>query len=194
MSTVGESLEELLDIMGELAMPATDNFLSGLPREEITSLTQDLGLSLAPELIELYEFRNGVLSNGRHRRDISIYYGYWMLPLHEAAENYRRISHWDEHISSWFPVLYCDGDYFHLDCQAAEDEKPSVVAAMLESDPEVEYSTLSSMFHTFAECYKQGAFVVTDGVMVDHDELKVNQIGLQNNPDVRYWYEQQKKL
>ncbi len=192
MSTVGEALGELLDIMGKLAMPAVGNFLPGLAREEITSLTQDLGLSLAPEVIELYEFRNGVLSNGRYRRDISIYYGYWMLPLHEAAENYRRISHWDEHISSWFPILYCNGDYFHLDCQAAGDGKPSVVSAMLESDPEVEYSTLSSMFHTFAECYKQGAFVVTDGVMVDHDELKVNQIGLQNNPDVRYWHEQQR--
>lgn len=45
------------------------------------------------------------------------------------------------------------------------------------------------MFRTFAECYKEGAFVVKDGVMLDYDELKVNQIGLRNNPDVRFWQE-----
>lgn len=62
MSTVGEALEELLHIMKQLKMPAADNFLPGLERTEITMLSQTLRLSLAPEVIELYECRNGILS------------------------------------------------------------------------------------------------------------------------------------
>ncbi len=187
MSAVGEALEELLHIMKQLKMPAADNFLPGLSRVEIAQITQNLGLSLAPEVIELYECRNGVLSDGRYNRDVGIYYGYGMLPLHEAVEKYHWKSRRDEHVSSWFPILYADGDYFHLYCQAAINGEPSVAGAMLEFNPEIWYSSLSSMFRTFAGCYREGAFIVINGEIVNHDNLKVNQIGLRNNSNILFW-------
>ena len=179
--------------MSKLEMPAAGNLLPGLTPTEILSLTHGLNLPLVSELIELYELRNGVLSAGRYPKDITIYYGYWMLPLQDAINQYHRCVLRDEHDPAWFPVFYCDGDYFHVDCQAATEGKPYVIDEMMENDAKVEYSSLSSMFHTFAECYEREAFIVVDGDMVDHNDMKVNEIGLRNNPDVAYWHEQLKK-
>ncbi len=85
MSTVAEAMERLLHVMSKLEMPAAGNLLPGLTPTEILSLTHGLNLPLVSELIELYELRNGVLSAGRYPKDITIYYGYWMLPLQDAV-------------------------------------------------------------------------------------------------------------
>lgn len=141
--------------------------------------------------MEFYESCDGVAANGHTGAEVSVYYGYWILPLQEAIEislDFRRKGY-EEIDKSWFPLLKSGRDYFFVDCGKAERQEPYIVEYMAEAPEkeEVVFQSIQSMLDTFAELYSASAFTVVNGeVSEDNDDLE-NQIALKHNPQVEYW-------
>lgn len=186
------SLERLISICGNLGMPFVPLLRPGLSQETIRELTRGIALTLPPELIEFYEYCDGVDSKGTPRQT-GVYRGYRFLPLQEAIEQYqgiqqeRIIEGWEDISEAWFPLLRIDSAFYLIDCDKAREGKPFIVVYDYETSAETMYQSIQSMVDTFTDCYGEGAFTVEEGKVVSSDDQLVFQIAHRHNPAVKYW-------
>ena len=156
-------------------------------------LTSSLDLTLPTELINLYEFCDGIDQEGRTPEEVGIYYGYSIIPLREAIDEYRELQleiiteGWDDILQSWFPLLRIDSNFYFVDCDTTKAKMPYIISYMFDSGPEIMYQSIQSMIDTFADCYGEGAFVVESGNFTVADSRLEAQIAARHNPNVAYW-------
>ena len=188
MSDFVSSLKKLISVCEEKGVTFVSLLEPGRKREEILQEAQAIGLTFPEDLIELYEYCDGVDATKHRSNDIALYSGYWLLPLHHAVQDHLRLQQ-DENGDidpSWFPLLTLDGDYYFVDCALAASGEPYVINYTPESDPEAEYTTLQSMIETFADCFRENAFVVSDGKIIEYDGRLEAEITRRHNPEVQH--------
>jgi len=190
VSVIKAPLENLLVISRRLGLPFVDLLQPGLSYKEITQKIQSLGIIAPLQLVEFYEFCNGVQSDGHWTSEVELYQGYWILPLQEAIQQYDLLQRTNDNgyvQKSWFPLLKCDRDSFVVDCTKALIGEACIINYMPELGPIVTYFDIKSMINTFADCYHEGAFVVSGRKVIGVDFKRVVKISIRHNPNVEFW-------
>lgn len=188
MAELSASMQRLVDICSNLDLGFVKLMRPGLRRESILQMTKPLDLTLPSQLIEFYEFCDGVDAWGHTPEEMGVYYGYWFSPLHEAVEMYLhfREQNFEDMEKSWFPLLRFYSDHYFVDCSLASLGKPYVGAYSFEDEPYIEYQSIQSMIDTFADCYQEGAFSAVDGKAEFTAGWAETEISLRHNPNVPF--------
>ena len=193
MADIKTSLTDLIEICRGLELPFVQLLRPGRDQAEIIDLTKRLDLILPKELIELYEFCDGVEANGRTPEEVGLYYGYSIIPLREAIDEYRELQleiitdGWDDIDQSWFPLLRLDSNFYFVNCNKAQIGEPYVITYSFDSGPTTMHQSIGSMVDTFTDYYREGAFIVEDGEVISSNPTLLAQIALRHNPNVAYW-------
>lgn len=190
MSEVVEQAERVLDWLREHERPVARLLRPGLSAEELGRLQAKLSWNLPGEATEFFRWCNGVAEDTTVGLDeIHFFPGFYPLSCEEALEQIEVHSAAGVWKPRWFPVFgNGGGDFKVLDCARAKGESAPVLGVWRgEPDPFEEYSSLSSMMQTIAECFSQGAFFVEDGYLEIDDE-KHTQIAREFNPHVEMWW------
>lgn len=192
MSNAGASLHRLIGVMTKVGNPMAESMNLGLLDSDITHRCQQGGITLPPELFDLYRYCDGM----KDGYDIDGLYV--LLSLDAAFQEYEVIKenapYYDEPTIDWFPFLSDEGDLYLVDMAAAKTGRPSVVWWMMEFPPVRKYSNLSAMFDTLADAYEAGAYRDLYGLPNLDENLQMSLIARQRNPGVAYWQERIEEL
>jgi cell wall assembly regulator SMI1 len=142
-------------------------------------------LLLHADVVHLYKWHNGTrVSQEYVLNDLYFTPGYYLLSFDHALDAYDRLvsnACWQE---SWFPVMTSGGgDYYGVD-QSAGD-----VIDYIRDYPDrpVQYSSLTTMMQSAAECYESDAYFLDDHGLVQVNTAAERIIARRLNPQVDYW-------
>jgi len=92
---------------------------------------------------------------------------------------------------NWFPIFANGGgDFYAVVCKNVRTEESPVLGFLLgEEEHPVEYSGVTSMMNTIAECFEQGVFYQTSEGYLEADDMFQIKIAQKYNPDVSIWFE-----
>ena len=193
MADMKTSLTHLIEVCRGFNMPFVQMLRAGQDRSTILKLIQGLDLILPNDLIEFYEFCDGVDADGRTTKEVGVYYGYSFLSLKRAVSEYQNLQMeivtegWDDLSRSWFPVLGIDSAFYFVDCDKASSGEPYIVSYSFEDEPTIKYQSIKSMVDTFAAYYSECAFTVEDGRVISKNKQLMAQIDRQHNPEVAHY-------
>jgi len=195
MSELTDALEKLSRQFDLKELHTMKRMQPGLSRAEIAELAKPLPFALPEEVIELFEWRNGLRDCiGWDDMEAACFFeGSDPMSLQRAIELYFELAKvpLDSFRSSWFP-LFGDsgGDVYCIDCvedigtiwdfdskPASDDEEFGLLA----------FRSLTKMIATIVMCYEQDAYYWNDQGVFDIDFDKSTDIAFQENPDAEYW-------
>lgn len=191
MDDLDKSLTLLIQVCRNLGMPFVGLLRPGTDRATLLKLIEGLDIELPEELIEFYEFCDGVDANGLTDDESGVYYGYSFVPLSQAIDEYRELQleivteGWDDISPAWFPWLRTDSCFYFVDCDNAKTGEPYIVSYTFESGPQTAYQSIRTTVDTFADYYRQGAFIVEDGKVMSSNHEMLKQIDRLHNPEVK---------
>jgi hypothetical protein len=188
-------LEPILDSvyrqLVKLKLPVADWLQPGLTEKEIKVKARDFPYALPLELIQLYQWRNGL--RPEQDSDHELFPGGYFLSLEEALHDYgelRRVAEqigreagldsakiWDPH---WFPIFRnIGGDYFIVPCTKKKKEAAPVYFVVKDDrDLTQLYASLSEMMLTVIRRYESGAYFVDGRGLIQEDPVKIARLEL----------------
>lgn len=195
LENIRVSMQKLVIVCQSLGMPFVNLLRPGQSRERVLQMWRPISLSLPSELIDFYEVCDGVDESGHTVRDSSVFYAYSFLPLQRAIDIYLDFQQkeCEEIDKAWFPLLKSGRDYYFVDCDKAERHEPYIIGFMAESGADVEYQSIRAMLDTFADCYKESAFVVAGGEITDYNDEKQVEVAFRHNPKVEFWQQRHRR-
>jgi hypothetical protein len=179
-----QSLERILAWHRSRHRKVIDLLQPGLTAETIDGRVAPL----APraDVVRLYEWRDGtLLSQDFVLNDHYLIPGYYLMSLDDGLHAYRGLTAdtpWSQH---WFPILASGGgDYYGVD-----DVDPGHVIHYIRGHPTylIQYSDLTSMMQSVAQCYESGVYAVDDSGFFEVDLDAEAMIARQFNPGMAYW-------
>jgi len=189
MSNIGSLVSQLVSEMAKGGAPAILN--TGLPVEEITKLTSRLPFSITAELVELYQYCDGIDQHAPYAFDIVE--GQQLMPLNVAVQfyGYSKANMGEgrgEYRKSWFPLLTSDGGGdLVVECGDGHT-RGSVISYNPAMGNKIQFTSIESMFGTIVEFWKQGVYVLQgDIVVVTGPDADYYEIGARMNPGAEYW-------
>jgi len=188
--TVSELLNVILSILQKWNMPVCKLLNNGLSEGEIDAALKQVGLESTKELVEVYKWRNGTpVEEGTLLDDVQIIPGYHYLSLKDSISCYLAMKDDSRWNPSWFPVFTNGGgDFYAVDLSLSDSNSAPVVGFILgELEQEVEYQSLTTMLHTFCDCYENNVVFRTEDGYLEMDDDKQAEIALKHNPEVEFW-------
>jgi hypothetical protein len=189
-AAIRDSWDAIVSHLTRLRRPIAGMLQPPLAPERIAKLTRPLPFPLGRELLALYSVTNGTpVTHRRPLSDVWIFPGYYLLSLEEAIAEYRSMRRAPQWEATWFPVLADNaGDYYVVGCGRGASRG---VRNFLRGEPEhdVEYTSISAMLETFAECFAKGAFFVRRGAL-DVDDDAHARIARRLNPGLAAMHEE----
>lgn len=159
--------------------PSTIEFLQpGLTIEEIESKVKDLPFRLTQEVIELYQWRNGMIDDG------SWFFRYYrFLPLEETLEQSNLCEEaWGLSLPfGWFPLFEFEGEFFAV-VGAEENTENSLILHTYEGI-DIIHRSLTSMISCIAECYETGAYYIGESGDIQENQVAAKNILVKYNPE-----------
>ncbi len=134
--------------------------------ERIVERFKSVGQYCHPDVVTAYGAADGTDNESDDTiGDISLFPGYYWLPLDEAFETYTAINKSPQWREDWFPIFASGGgDFYAVVCSDREGAFGSVVGFILgEAEQMIEFPTLSAMLETVARSFEQGAFHIEAG-------------------------------
>lgn len=208
MSKLQNALERILE-WNKVYDPRGVSFLKpGLSIAEIDEISQDLPFKLPQVVYELYQWRNGSISEQDIEEPEYDYHGgytfcdFGFYPLKKVIETCK------DRLSSFKP--HCKGDYlldpcwlevfFRIDLEvfgyviAEENEKDCLVIFKESDENDVtteQYLSLTNMMLTIAEYLETGAYYKNDNGRFRWDELKAKAIWQKYNSELEEYLKKQ---
>ncbi|MBT1685623.1 hypothetical protein [Dawidia soli] len=182
---------KLMELENELAIarsPVLAYFLNGLQREYIISLFQQNSLSPPDELVDLYEWKNGVQFEGVPTGLLHFGVPGVFFPLEDSL----KIFHASEvtRSSTYFPVFSDDSFLIQLNNRSPDYGKIFIYSPALQIfEPEACFDSLESMIDTFIVCFRKGAFFYNNDSFFEQDYDKSFDVAKAVNPGSTYWSE-----
>lgn len=188
-------IEFFYNTLESLNLPITKHVNNGLSKEEIEIQTNTLQISLPQELLNTYNYRNGIDLKGAQND----YLETWVIPLgtimsiDTALSRYKSLAGLDEFWSdTLFP--FCEstcGDFHLLDC-----DKTSETFGMVHfySPTNVDFpfkvtvaDSINLFFETMGECWLKGYFFLNENALFESDYFNYIKVGYEKNPKSDMW-------
>ena len=181
-----KELRELERELQKINGPVLKYFRPGLSEREVVHLFSGTDLKPSRELIQLYTWRNGLQYENIPSGKLSFGLNGVFFPLPVSIEMYQRFI--SEKLPSLFPVFWDDTFLVNLDANSEDYLKIFIYTpALLITEPQCCYDSLSSMMQTFVACFQKGIFSYDrEGYFQEQYEEAV-QISRSLNPLSLYW-------
>lgn len=153
----------------------------GLSKDDIDDLVRDLPIQFPPELYELYQWRNGAAKGDEWKETAWIFHSWTFRPLQEVVAGLRRQSYKYQtdnliylDIIKFFKVefnylsIFYHQESRNYGCIMLIDKTlkscPIIFLRFVGGDLTLleNYTSLTSMMLTIAECYETGAYFIGD--------------------------------
>lgn len=171
MSELRHYLDETAVWLRRLKRPLAGLLRPGLSEEKILEKTSTFPFCFSRELIELYQWHDGVADRyTTPMRDTAFFGIYSFMSLDEAVQEYRSLIEINEELKEeltdeqmwdqlWFPFLTDSSADYYLASLSSEttDSSPVVVRTYDFEEFEQAFSSLESMFATLSNGYATGA-------------------------------------
>ena len=180
-------LEELEGELKRIGAPVLDYFLNGLDRDDIISLFRESSIEPTDELIELYQWRNGLgfkdIPVGRLIFGIEgVFY-----PLQESLKIFNEFGEADW--IKYFPVFSDDAFLIQLNKEAKDYGRICIHSpALIINEPQSYFDSLSTMIETCIICFRNGFFSYDTNGFFEQDYDKSLEVARNLNPNSDYWY------
>lgn len=190
-----EYAENILKHHHEMGHIAANMLNPGLKEGHIGEVAKLYNLHFPEELIQLYQWRNGlnlrassskVLSMGH----LAFFPGYCFFSIEDAINNYNRIKlqkeDWNE---DWFPIFWNSGGcLFAINCNRNSPELGHIVEyGNIYFDTDTLYHSLEDMFLTLSESFRVGAFFMDEETGLSSDDEIFCMLAKDLNRNVLYW-------
>ncbi|MEE9336368.1 MAG: SMI1/KNR4 family protein [Granulosicoccaceae bacterium] len=193
MSALTKQLDSLRLHLQSFGMPTLGHLQPGLDSDAVVSVFKSVGLVPTAEIVELYNWSNGVTEDGGILLDdIHFIPGFYLMSIGESIAHLKANkgdARWSE---KWWPILANGGgDFYAVDLsQPSNDGDSSPVIKFMLGYPKVdiEYTSIQTLIKTFVECCDLG-IVYMDGGYLEMDDAKQYVVAKRNNPDVDFWQE-----
>lgn len=163
---VTAAIDRIFESLGALLRPVASQRRVGLSSERVVERFKSIGQHCHPDVVTAYRAADGTDSESDDSiGDISLFPGYYWLPLDEAFETYTAINKSPQWREDWFPIFASGGgDFYAIVCSDRESAFGSIVGFILgEPEQMIEFPTLSAMLETIARSFEQGAFRIEAG-------------------------------
>ncbi len=195
MSVLTESLERILNWLEQNQPSFASALEPGLSKSEIREMVEhEFPFYLPMEFYELYQWRNGTVFG--EEEFVQFFPGYtfnsleYALDLYadqlEYAESFAMSHNCDSSLfwsREWLPIFTVDNEQ-HL-CILGNKEASSTSSLVTvmsgDSGAAVEYTSLTGMMQTIAECYETGAYYLSEDGDLEVDEAIAEQIRIEYN-------------
>jgi cell wall assembly regulator SMI1 len=188
--SLDQSLRTLEKQLNELGRPVIGLLNEGISQGETARRMTSAGLALPADLAVLYEWHDGTSSfSGVKLDDLHLIPGFYFPDLDEALTNYevfKSDSRWDE---AWLPVLANGGgDFYAVDCTNNPETAGQVHNFMLgEAQHPVEYLSLTAMFATYVQAFRQGIYFLHPSGYLDAHDQRFFELAKTLNPEAPGW-------
>ena len=162
----------------------------GLSSHEIEAQLAAHRLPAYPDLVSLYEWRNGTdTSTGLVLDELQLVPGFYLLSLNDALVDYDAFIKSQRWNASWLPVLANGGGDF-LVVDLSKGRAAAIRHFRIEqSEHPIEYNSLRDMIATFAAAYERGVFHVDSHGYLEMDDEAYALLAAGLNPKVPWWSE-----
>jgi len=180
-----KKLDELESQLTLNMAPVLSYFLRGLARDEIVALFERYGLSPSEELIDIYEWKNGVqyenVPTGKLRFGVQgVFY-----PLKESLEIYELSK---EEFPMYFPLFSDDTYLVNLDRNSEGFGIVYIYCPPLQIlTPKSCFDSITSMIDTQIACFAEGIYSYDDEDFFSEDIDRAFEISKKMNPLCEYW-------
>lgn len=194
-----DSLFNGLEIEMENAKAPVRSLLNpGLNESEILKMLEPIGVTLPPEAMELYKWRNGTkFQENLLNSAQTFFFGALFPALKDAVETYVYYTQNDRDFKKQYFSLFetPGGVMFLIDC----DQKSSNYGRILKHDisravaPRVVttvYDSIACFIETITQCYKQGIYTNENKQgqrVLQSDWISEIVLSHKMNPKSRYW-------
>jgi hypothetical protein len=178
--------EEVLNTLQANILSLLQN---GLPKEEIKKKLLIAGIPAIEELVNLYEWKNGVDDSIESFHEAELFPEGIMLSLESSLESYRIYTQkkiWNREL---FPLFTNgSGDFILMNIMEGDYSLFMYAPSLLLSDtPFSIYDSLDKMFATLIACFEQGAYYVKEDKLMELDfDLKYT-VSETLNPLSEFW-------
>ncbi len=192
MTPLEDAIITIYNYLFKLKRPLIRLLNNGLDRNRIIEKTKAFPFKLPEELIELYGIYNGTrIPENSVLDDLHFFPGFYFLSIEDAMIHYNVFKSDNRWQQNWFPIFANGGgDFYAVACQNANVEKGQIVGFILgEEKHPVEYSSVTSMMSTIAECFERGVFFQTFEGYLETDDMFQIRIAQKYNPNISIWFE-----
>jgi hypothetical protein len=192
-------MSELEKLLIELEMLLSSNnsaicksLQNGLPIEYITSLLSTLDISDS-KISTLYHWKNGIQYNSQWVAGELDLFSFGVILSLEDMLQHREILIKSIRLKALLLPIFVSGAGDYILYQANANDKnfgrlliyaPNL---LLSATPELIYDSLESCFQTICECYRSGAYKITEGGTLEIDYDMEEEISKRLNPIAEYW-------
>jgi len=174
--SVVSALDDIFERLAALGRPVAQRKRNGLSSTIVAKRFSDVGLHCHPDVVAAYAASDGTDScAGDTIGDLSLFPGYYWLPLHEVFEVYEAISSHATWSQDWVPLFASGGgDFYAVVCSDKEIAFGSMVGYLIgEPDIYIEFPTLGAMIETVRRSYHEGAFFASqEGLEADYGAMR----------------------
>lgn len=167
--------------------------------QQIQNTEEKLGFKFNDELIELYSYANGTLTdNNTPCGKTGLIPIHSFLSLEDAIRYYKRRIEQEELFKNLgtnyqpgknlFPFLEDGAGNCHwVDLNRGENYGRIYETNTFGSEPDYLYNSLTSLFQVIYECYAQRIFTLEQEGFLECDYEKFGEVSRKYNPNIEYW-------
>jgi len=183
--TNGLKLKELERELLSVKSPVLDFFLDGLKKQTIISFFEKEELDPPEDLIELYEWKNGVRFKDIPAGKLSFGVDGVFFPIEQSIRIYKADK---ATLVNFFPIFSDDSFLFNLDRTSDGFGKIFFYCPSLQiNEPQSYFDSVPCMIETFIVCFRRGAFYYDkDGFFTKNYTLN-QELAKEINPNSAYW-------
>lgn len=175
--------------IARLSRPTASLLAHGITRALAAPLATSRGLEPPPDLLSVWEWRNGTSAqSGVALGDTWLIPGFYLTSVQEATRTYDALvpnQRWDP---TWLP-FFADGggDFFVVECSRQASKGSVRHFRAEESEHPVEYLTVERMFATIAEAFTRGVYFLDGDGYFEVDDAAYAALAAELNPEVGWW-------
>lgn len=183
-----EDLEKLEQILIKAGVDVTLLFNPGIERATIVELVNEIGLHPNEELIQLFQWHNGVNFHDKPTGRISFTNWGVFLPLSYCIDAYKaQIALYNDYFFL-FPFFFDDTVMIDLDITSNTYGQLYFLCPSLQIiEPITAYDSLLSMVQTTLNCFEKGLMYYDSEGFLEIDTSAVSTLSKELNPKSEYW-------
>jgi len=178
-------LEELESELELVKSPVLEFFLNGLSKKAILSFFEKEQLVPTEDLIEMYQWRNGVRFKDIPAGKLCFGVSGVFFPVEISMKVYNDNK---TDFVNYFPIFSDDSYLLNLDPMSKDAGKISIYCPSLQiMEPQSYFDSMTSMIETFIACFRRGCFFYDKNGYFEQDYSLSFELAKEINPNSEYW-------
>jgi len=162
-----------------------NSFNEGLSNEEARNIFSEINLNPTNELVQLYEWRNGLKYTSAPSGKLYFGVSGIFYPVKTSVDIYQRSL---EFLKYFFPVFSDDSFLINLNKESENFGKVFIYSpALLINEPQGCYDSIDSMVETYLTCFQQKIFYYDADGFFQENYDQSNLVSRSLNPNSEYW-------